>query len=510
MEADSNIKTLLACIFFAVIVITSCNQHPRSVVDTMETSSHKREFLKLLNHFQNDKLKLQACYFLIQNIRYNYHFQGKGVNTYRNIFPSVLSLPRDIPLRRAWDSIRKDIGPGFPGAVYQVRDNEYLTADILIKHVDAAFRAWEYPWAKDLSFSDFCKYLLPYKLLNEQPEYWNGPLQESNKWLVDSMRSSNDPYIACKILNKHLKGLFRFDTFPVSWDLSCSDLQMISAGSCYQATQYGAYHMRAMGIPVVIDFTPFWGNMNGGHEWNALIWNEKPIPFVAAESDPGLTKIDLAFQRKRGKVYRHTPVISEGAKERVENPDRVPLFLKDPYVEDVTSSYLPVSNLTVKLNKAFPDAKRIYLCVFNRQIWSPLCVKTINQGDSEVTFKDLGRDIVYLPMYYEPGLFVPAGNPVLLDSNGNSTMFNKQAGKRQSTFFLITKKGPAGPAIKASSKYDLMIWNDGWEKFDTLEPKSDSIWLHHLPPKALYWLHSKEKTGNERIFTFKNGKQQWF
>ena len=58
------------------------------------------------------------------------------------------------------------------GAKVRVMDSEVVDADYLAENIEYAFMAWELPWARDLSFEEFCRYLLPYKMGNEAPERW--------------------------------------------------------------------------------------------------------------------------------------------------------------------------------------------------------------------------------------------------------------------------------------------------------------------------------------------------
>ena len=58
------------------------------------------------------------------------------------------------------------------GMKKKVMDVEVIDADYLVENIEYAFRAWELPWARDVSFEDFCRYLLPYKIGNEAPEHW--------------------------------------------------------------------------------------------------------------------------------------------------------------------------------------------------------------------------------------------------------------------------------------------------------------------------------------------------
>lgn len=43
-----------------------------------------------------------------------------------------------------------------------------LNSAFLIDNIELAFAVWQKPWAKDIPFSDFCKYILPYRVQYEE------------------------------------------------------------------------------------------------------------------------------------------------------------------------------------------------------------------------------------------------------------------------------------------------------------------------------------------------------
>ncbi|HEY1055102.1 MAG TPA: hypothetical protein VGE24_08210, partial [Emticicia sp.] len=400
--------------FLVSLLFCTCKHIPDNVQSVISESDNSAQLKKAINHYQEtgEKNKLKALYYLIDNMRYKYHVEGKGVENYNYLLDKLCETPeiRKEFYSSIWDSLANAHSIRFPGETYTVYDINTITAELLIEHIDAAFKAWQMPWAKELSFEDFCEYILPYKLVNEVPDSWMQQIQKSFK---DIPIPTEDPYEACLLINSELKKRFKIRSIPVYWDLNYTKLDKIRSGKCYQATQYSAYVMRAMGVPVVMDFTPLWGNMNGGHEWNALIWNGKPVPFVGSESDPGKTKVDLAMQRKRSKVFRHTYTIQkDGLQYLTQGTEEIPQLFKDYYLKDVTREYIPVSDVEVMLNKNNVNFNYVFLCVFNRQKWQPIYWAKNNQGQAK--FKDMGRKIAYLPVYYSGGELLPASEPFLL------------------------------------------------------------------------------------------------
>ena len=74
------------------------------------------------------------------------------------------------------------------------------------------------------------------------------------------------------------------------------------------------------------------------------------------------------------------------------------------------------------------DTRYVYLSVFNDQKWS--IVHWARKKGTKARFTKLGRDIVYLPVYFIQGLTIPAGNAFLLDHKGLKTDIQPDISKK--------------------------------------------------------------------------------
>ncbi len=502
---------LFCQIFFAtcllLTVFSACNNLPEPVKATLNTTSNRAELLKVIAHYQErgETQKVDAAYFLIKNLREQMHVEGDGVIHKRKMLRKIAEIPQRLDLFNKWDSLTNLVGKTTKLSVSTVYDSDIMKSELLIKHIDAAFKAWRYPWARSLSFEEFCDYILPYKLVNEEPTLWNEIVQQKTKWLLDSNKDEKDVYKVCISLNDYLKKQFYFQKFPISWDMNFQDLLTVQCGSCYHATQFTTYYMRALGIPVVMDFTPLWGNMNGGHNWNALIYKGKPVAFVGAESDPGQTKIDLAFQRKRGKIFRYTFLTNDERINKREKLANAPTFLKDPNIVDVTSDYIPVTTITVRPSLKMEEKSLMFLCVFNSQQWIPLDWAEVTNGTA--VFKSMGRGILYMPMRFEKRILVPVAEPIMVDVKGNLSSLSSLM--KNQTPVVLRKKSPQGPKVAAKNEYELYHWKRKWVSMGKKVAAGDSL-IFTLPQNGLYWLKSSDKASKERIFTLKGGAQVWW
>ncbi len=89
----------------------------------------------------------------------------------------------------------------------------------------------------------------------------------------------------------------------------------------------------------------------------------------------------------------------------------------NPSLTDITSRYLPVSTVNIKLSSKIPkNCSYVYLCVFDNKNWQAIAWSKITSN--HVVFQNMGRGIVYMPMYYNNQKLIPASSPIILDRMG--------------------------------------------------------------------------------------------
>ena len=129
---------------------------------------NKSELEKVLVHYQNDELKYRAACFLIANMDVHFSYASDGIDAYYHEMDSVFSntVQADSIYKNAYYHASTKNGNLLASSSIKW-DCQELTADLLIKQIDGAFDMWKKPWNKNLSFSLFCEYVLPYRILNE-------------------------------------------------------------------------------------------------------------------------------------------------------------------------------------------------------------------------------------------------------------------------------------------------------------------------------------------------------
>lgn len=119
----------------------------------------------------DDSLKRQAALFLLENLPYYYSYERSTaldahLKTYELYGTGKYSL------EEVQDSVRKLYGNTNLAGLRLVSDVK-IKPDLLIDHLEWAFKVWrEQPWGKNVSFHDFCEYILPYRIKDEPLKAW--------------------------------------------------------------------------------------------------------------------------------------------------------------------------------------------------------------------------------------------------------------------------------------------------------------------------------------------------
>ena len=392
-----------------------------------KAGENREELLRVIRHYQEegDSLKLKAALFLIENMTYHYFYESKESIQYYNALDSALSTVKTKNSQILTDLTDSLAGVYSPLNQQIKKDIYHISADYMIRSIDEAFNIWETsPWCQHLNYDDFCEYLLPYRLkdgtlIEEREAIRNVLIDEKLKALLNSFQYSSEmqssAFRACIAVNDKLKELDpeHSPNNPLSI-YKLSTRAKIPAGVCDEYAIITATVMRSLGIPVGIDYTPQWPNRSLGHTWNTLLSNSgKILSFGGADTN---TNVLHKPDAKMAKVYRLSYAINPDFINMLQSEKQIPSTLNNPHVKDVTSDYMRTSTIYIPItyNRKHTYA---YLAVFNNNKWIPVCFE--QRKNNSFCFKNIGRDIVYLPVYYEKGEIISMADPFLLDKNGN-------------------------------------------------------------------------------------------
>jgi hypothetical protein len=424
-----------------IVLFFSCNRIPKDVRMVLKASGNNRpELERVIDYYKysEDKEKLKAAYFLIGNMDNKYSIDCEDVVNYDPIFNIVDSLERNhIPpsynspfIQNKWDSLVNKYGnPSFKNAKI-VLDYLVIKASYLIETIDLSFQIRnESKWGKEISFRNFYEFVLAYRFSNEPLEPWRSEFYGKYKSKVDSINSGTDYRLAQAIHKIIPRAKFFNILMEYPYSFPFSKIEKVLKGDCYDVAYYNAATLRAIGLPVAVDYVPLFGNSSGSHAWNVLfLENGKPFYFERTKDTLELKSIGRA-----PKVFRKTYSKQNNKFSDAEND--VPGSLLNNNRIDVTQEYVKTYDVNIKLSIS-PELKKKYavICTFNNKDWVPQDFGRIRNG--KVTFKNMGSGILYRPMYYDNGFLSGAGEPFILKDDGIIEYFDPKIDKTQDMVLL--------------------------------------------------------------------------
>jgi hypothetical protein len=330
------------------------------------------------------------------------------------------------------------------------------------------------------------------------------------------MTDPSDPTEAARLINNDVMTWFGFDSIYYFHPTDQGYAEMIrhGKGRCEDMTNMAIYAMRADGLAVTSDYTPFWADAGNNHAWNAIVTaSGKVVPFMGAEAAPG----EYHLFHKLAKAYRKTySKQRDNLVYQEKKQAKMPGWLAGKNYTDVTSAYEDVACPVVKITATIPDSVDIaYICVFNSGGWEAIQWGKIY--DSSATFSAMGPDIAYMPAFYLNEEIVPCGAPFILDKDGQTTELFADT-TQKITARLVSTMPVANQSINDSLKtnftagrnYELFYWQNGWKSLGKATAENRPLEFKDVPSNGLYWLVKDGANKEERIFTIQDGKQVWW
>lgn len=389
----------------------------------------------VVNYYKakGDSLKVKAAQFIAENIEHHFSYDTAFLSCYRDVLYDQDSLRRNgfdfLVLRSKWDSILREYPLNRCVYTNKFPDAQQVDVDFMIRSIDDAFERWEGNQFRDsINFSNFCNYVLPYKVGQGMVvEVWKQQFVREQELMrsMDSQLSSQVVVDSILKLSKHFKrGLSELDNFPY---LTLSDIVLSQQGSCEMGCVYNSMLFSALGFNVAIDMIPAWGNRGSAHMWNCLLTDDDEYAF-----DPFYESDRWKYKKLYDNVSNHTdwgkfrlPKVFRSTYEACfnelllnENIENIPHFFRNLLQTDVSSRYFTTSDVQVDVpGDVAENGSYVWLCVFNNQRLDAVQWAKVENG--EAVFKDMGRDIVYFTAICRNGDMVGFGDALLLRSDGS-------------------------------------------------------------------------------------------
>ncbi len=431
----TNVKNIASIIITSIICSCQIAETDNQLEYALELAKDNRqEMEKVLDHFSDDSVKYEAAAFLIRNMPGHYSYADTtAITKYSHEVDSIVTAMRDSSDYALRDSINSCTTKSDIRNQKKASDIETMKADYLIANIEEAFHVWkEGYWAKHVNFDDFCEYILPYKVYELQIlDDWRTRLKHCFNSGIEELQHcdlfKNSAYSAARKMNQELHDSLKPNH---AITLENANLQLetklrIPFGTCDHYADIASILMRCQGIPVMQDFTPQWAYRDSGHKWNVILANNgKNIPFSGVCTMPGDPhKMD----EKMAKVYRYTYSQNKEMIDIRKQCINLPKIFSNIFIKDVTREYISCKDVEIKLWKS--NGTYAFLGVFNNKEWIPVAYSRINHG--KATFKDMGLNIMYIPMGYDDDNNITIlGYPFILNYDGSISIINADESKK--------------------------------------------------------------------------------
>ena len=308
-----------------------------------------------------------------------------------------------------------------------IHDLDVMTSSQIIENTKEALSVWPNDWNREIDFSVFSNYILPFRAYHEPFEKWRDSYfkEYSKLYELDTLKSI---WTLTKLLESEINQHFRyFDSH--SFQQSAMLLKRGKFGNCVDYAIWIACAGRSIGLPITIDKTT-WAHAFGNHFWNAV--------YLTNDSTVNISRDHFHRERgwsysKVGKIYRITNEINQEVLRKIEaGQDRVYRF-RDINSIDVTHEYVPVSDLHYTITER-QKSEYAYLCIFNNLNWTPVACERIGE-DGEILFENVGRDVVYQIMQEKKQQLVPASQPLFVNKEGGIEYLEPSHEKRNACRF---------------------------------------------------------------------------
>lgn len=378
----------------SILLIVSCNRGNKTLNNNLNfaleySDNNRAELEKVLNYYStnvDDSLKLKAAKFLISNMVGYYSITGelmdqlvKDIDTTLNeLSISDKIIYYNIAARIAIDNYN-----------YEIKyDVEHITSEFLINNIDRSFVVWDNN-TNNISFKEFCEFILPYRLSNEPLVDWKD--YSTSYFILESIKNMQGVKPS-RALIRSIKEVGKLDVKQFN-----NQLLKNYEPDCIDKAYYEAYYIRNFGYPAPIDYVPHYAYKNNRHFW-----------------------VDYEYLHNRGVKNEYAKVYRKSYSLQLTPTDRdnfMPFYIDYAHNIDITEQYTDVSKIEYYFSNLPIDHKYVYLSVFNNQNWQEVAWAKTN-GKTGI-FHKMGRDIIYMPTYYVGPKQICGQFPIYLDSNGS-------------------------------------------------------------------------------------------
>ena len=434
------------CLLFLVIWFAACSHTDPLLEHALtQAGANRKELEKVLDSYRDtDEEKYRAARFLIRNMPFYHSYEGKALDKYLQYYKSFSAGDRGAQV--VIDSLKQADGAFTMASLTKRKDPVTIDSAFLTAHIDWAFKVRrEQPWGKNVSFQDFCEYILPYRIGDEPLSLWRKELYEQYNPLLDSLRATpgaDDPLQAAKIILNHLRkeGYKYTGQFPDGPHVGPEILQW-KVGNCRDFADGLTYACRALGIPCGTDRVFVRGDCNSSHTWNFTLDKDGHSYAVdfQGRGEPW-RPCDQYPMKRKGKVIRTTYSLNETLMEQGGKAHDIHPTFKYPFFRDVTEMYVDSirpHDVKIPFHKLYRTPERgeaVYLCMTNKLRWMPVDYTYYKGGD--IRFEHVEEGVTCIAGTWSGHEIVPLCDPFLIKEPARLHFYTPEASEQAVPLYM--------------------------------------------------------------------------
>ena len=451
-------------------------------VDSLEqglmfAGDNRAELEKVLKHYRQtleDSLKYKAACFLISNMRWHENYEDtvsfncdlqpffqqiEAFHALRWIGSNVRTekFGRLVEIR---DSIRNALSHGKNRIAfkrflrYAISDLKNMQADFLITHIDHAVERWQVsPYAKSLSFSGFCEYILPYKAM---PDGWYIHGKTVHGLLGNQLIDRDSCWNMHEIILRYCNFLSTirvllgnsFSEGSLGWQ----DIFLDRRRDCIDQCEFEVQAMRALGIPAAMVSCVANREFVGKHHYCTFIDTSGKRQVANAESNYLGRKYWGYTLNYRLNAFQFMYGAQEDSPYMLRRKgEQLPPGFRLPTIKEVT----PDIRTTVPMKLSVPKGMKnrlVWLYTYSREEGTVAVTwGVVNEKSGEALFKYVIPGVVYFPAYLnEEGEPCFGGEPLIVEKHGEEGQWvnvGEMMKDGKSEDMVFTRKFPRKPPM---------------------------------------------------------------
>lgn len=367
-------------------------------------SSYREKYAKVIAYYSRsaaDSLKYKAALYLIDNMAGHQSPEGKAMEDYEHRVRTMRRTSGIRELQSEWNEALRT------GPVSLRADSIVVSDGYLIDNIEEAFVAWQQAaWRDDVTFGQFCRYILPYRVHDEHiGESWRKVLRHRYGPLVEGIA---DMRRAFALVKDSVFKVVALSNSYCPYHLDPMTCHAIGRAECNQRCALLVAVLRALGIPASIDGIPMWADYsNKGHAWVSIVYDGNTYtvderdsvarrfnPIDASEFHPlyqvcpeDRCPYEVKTAKTPVKVYR---ICYDHCNEADAD---APQLLSSPFIMDVSKEYALNTDVSLKVS----TTSTVYLCAYlSGANWMPVAMAKPYHG--KVVFQGIGKGSVCVPV----------------------------------------------------------------------------------------------------------------